>query len=54
MKKGTTVMKTIPLKQYNMLYANYGLLTHVLEDRPHLREWLKENYPREYGKADIE
>jgi hypothetical protein len=46
--------KTIPLREYNKLYANYGLLTHLLEEQPHLIEWLKDYYPKEFAKADIE
>ena len=53
-KKGSIAMKTIPLKQYNMLWANFGLLSHVLADNPSLIEWLREEYPNEFRKADIE
>jgi hypothetical protein len=47
-------MKTIPLKRYNMLMANFELLTYVLENGSELMGWLKARYPNEYRKAEIE
>jgi len=47
-------LKTITQEEYNMLRANYVLLTAVLANRPHLVEELRAEYPNEFKKADIE
>ncbi|HYB76837.1 MAG TPA: hypothetical protein VEE85_01435 [Candidatus Bathyarchaeia archaeon] len=46
-------MKTITQQEYDMLRANYELLTEFFGERPRLLEELKEAYPKLCKKADV-